>query len=182
MFRSLNYKFFILLSFFIFTNGCQPCFAQEKPNYVTFDEILNNLNLSSKTKKSNAEINRQIIEQIIEKKVDFILTKEDEEKLRKVGGNKTLFETINVNIPQDVKKKRLLEQEMQVVYKKFTDNYDGQTSVQRKIAIEAAKVFLQKYSDNPDVKEIIEYFKKYIPQAERLIRQMENYEKNTSRT
>lgn len=156
MMRNITYKFF-LLGFFLFIIGCQTSLAQEKPNYVNFDEVMGNLTFSSRIDKTTAEINQQIIIQIMERKVNFILSKEDEVKLKKAGGNKVLIKTINENISEELK-------EQIILYKKFTDNYNGQTSIQRKIALEAAREFLQKYSDNsePQVKEILKYLKEYI--------------------
>lgn len=164
MLGNLHYKSVLLIGFFIFISGCQICFGQEKPNYVTFDEVLNKLTFSSKVDKLISEINQKLIEQILERKVDFILTEENEIKLKKAGANKLLFEAINKHILEDVKKKRLLEQERTVAYEKFFIISEGESI---KSKIEAAREFLEKYSDDPEVKEVIEYLKEYLARNEK---------------
>jgi len=61
--------------------------------------------------------------------------------------------------------------------KKYTDNYSG-TPTQVKIALEAAKEFVKKYSDDEYVKEIVDYLKKIIPVLEETIEKYDDVTKN----
>lgn len=55
------------------------------------------------------------------------------------------------------------------MYKKFTDNYAAKNPEQLKIALDAAKEFIKKYSQVEEDKNIIEYLKKWIPATEKQI-------------
>jgi len=57
----------------------------------------------------------------------------------------------------------------QATYKKFTDNFD-KTIPQRKIAVEAAKEYIEKYGACPDDKAQVDYLKNYIPTTEQAIK------------
>ena len=60
----------------------------------------------------------------------------------------------------------------QAVYKKFTDNFD-KAIPQRKIAVEAAKEYIEKYGACPDDKPQVDYLKNYIPTTEKIISEVE---------
>lgn len=57
--------------------------------------------------------------------------------------------------------------EKEAIYKKFTDNFNGKTVEQRKIAIEAGKEYLQKYEADND--EVVAYIKRVLPKVEKSI-------------
>ncbi|HEX8286536.1 MAG TPA: hypothetical protein VF556_00985 [Pyrinomonadaceae bacterium] len=57
----------------------------------------------------------------------------------------------------------------QAVYKRFTDNFD-KAIPQRKIAVEAAKEYIEKYGACADAKAQVDYLKGYIPPTEKLIK------------
>jgi hypothetical protein len=61
----------------------------------------------------------------------------------------------------------------QAKYKEFTDNYDKPTVEARKVALNAAKGYIEKYGACPDAKQQVDYFKTYIPTAETQIKDME---------
>jgi hypothetical protein len=52
-------------------------------------------------------------------------------------------------------------------YEEFTKNYAGKTSVERKAALNAAKEYVEKYGACVNDKQQIDYFKEYIPKAEK---------------
>lgn len=56
----------------------------------------------------------------------------------------------------------------QALYAKFTINFD-KTIELRKVALNAAKEYLEKYGSCPDDKQQVDYFKTYIPAAEKQI-------------
>ncbi len=52
-------------------------------------------------------------------------------------------------------------------YEEFTKNYAGATSGERKVALNAAKSYVEKYGSCPTDKDQIAYFNTYIPDAEK---------------
>lgn len=61
----------------------------------------------------------------------------------------------------------------QAKYKEFTDNYQATTVAGRKLALNAAKEYVEKYGACPDAKTQVDYFKPYIPTAEEQIKVMQ---------
>ena len=116
---------------------------------------------TSRISKSTEEINEQLVKDIKERKVNFILSYEDEESLKKTGASEALIKVIRENLPKEIERKIIL-------YKKYTDNYDGNVS-QKRIAIDAAKEYIKRYGENEEDKEIIDYLKKTIPILENQI-------------
>ncbi|MDQ3131588.1 MAG: hypothetical protein M3Q99_12615 [Acidobacteriota bacterium] len=70
-------------------------------------------------------------------------------------------DTLAQNVCDDVDGK-------QATYKKFTDNFDKAVA-QRKLAVEAAKEYIEKYGACADDKAQVDYLKNYIPETEKLI-------------
>lgn len=152
----------ISIGLFAFLLFQQETVGQEKAA-LNLNEILSKLTFTSRINNKESEINEKLITAVRERKVNFILTSEDEKSLRKAGGNDLLIKTIRENLPEKL-------EEQIILYKKFTDNYNGKTVENRRIALEAAKEFVKKYSDDESVKEIVKYFTAYIPKFEKIIR------------
>lgn len=64
----------------------------------------------------------------------------------------------------------------QAKYAEFTKNYAGKTSAERKIALNAAKDYVEKYGACADAKQQIDYFKGYIPDAEKALAELVKFE------
>jgi hypothetical protein len=96
------------------------------------------------------------------------LTLKNKNSLRKVGGSDFLIKVIGENSPKYIKEKAIL-------YRKFTDNYDG-TIAQRQIALEAAKEFIFRYNNDQELdnKTIINYFRDVIPVFQRMMTKYED--------
>lgn len=60
----------------------------------------------------------------------------------------------------------------EAIYNKYMENYKGDIQ-QRKVAVEAAKEYIQKYKDSPADEEQIKYFTDAIPQLEKGIKDTE---------
>jgi len=151
----------IFTSLFVFLIGRQQVQAQQE-KHLNLNDIRETLVFRSGVSKTTEEINEQLITDIRKRGVDFMLSTEDEGALKKAGGSDLLIKSIRENLP-----KRL---EKNILYRKFLTNYDG-TIKQMKIAVEAAKEYVRKFSDDDDkdVKEIIDYFKAVIPELEKAI-------------
>ena len=151
----------ICMGLFVFLNT-QQVQCQQKMKYVTACIIFDNLVFGSRFNKSVGEINTWLIEQIQKRKVDFSLRPEEEKSLKRIGASDSLIKAIRENFSKELQEKTNL-------YKKFTDNYNGKTTEQKKIALDAAKEFIEKYADDEESKDIIEYLKKFIPYMEKKI-------------
>jgi len=76
----------IFISLFVFLIGQQQVQAQTE-KALNFNEILSTLKSTSGIKKSTDEINEQLITDIRKRKVNFTLTHEKRDSLKKAGGN-----------------------------------------------------------------------------------------------
>jgi hypothetical protein len=151
---------FILIGLFVFANQ-QQVLGQEGKNSLNINDVLVKLVFNTRFNKSIEDINKQLIKDIQERKVDFRLSLEDEKSLKKIGASDSLIKAIRENFSK-------ILQEQIILYKKFTDNYNGDFE-QKKIALEAAKEFVKRYSYEAKFKDIIEYFKSNIPAFEKYL-------------
>ncbi len=144
----------IFISLFVFLIGQQV--QAQRENHLNFNDIRETLVSKSRNSKTTEEINEQLITDIRKRGVDFMLSTEGEDALKKAGGSDLLIKSIRENLPKKLEKS--------ILYGKFLNNYD-RTTKQMKIAVEAAKEYVKKFSDDDDkdVKEIIDYS----PYAER---------------
>lgn len=94
--RTFIGKFVVCFSLFIL--AFQNVSAQEKP--LTLNDILVKLTFTSRIDKSVEQINAKLIKEIKERKVGFELTADDEQKIKKRGGNLALIKAINANFVQ----------------------------------------------------------------------------------
>lgn len=151
----------ILIVLFGFIN-IQQVQGQQKIKYLSACNIFDNLVFGLRFNTSIDQINKSLIKEIQERGVDFTLMSEEEEKsFKKLGASDLLIKAIRENFSKTI-------QERINLYKKFTDNYNG-TLDQKKIALEAAKEFVEKYADDADSKDIIEYFRSNIPAMEKYL-------------
>ncbi len=139
-------------------------------NYISLDEIESKLANISKANKSLQKIDKELIEEIHNRKVSFILSSEDYEKLSQLGATELLTQAINDNTSEKI---AYLLKESKSIYQTYIDNYKGNIE-QRKIAIEAGKEFIELFSDVAAFKPQIDYLKKAIPKLEDWIKQSEN--------
>jgi len=108
---------FIFVGLFVFLIGQQEISGQQKKE-VNLNDILSKLTFTSSISKKKPEINEQSIADILERKVNFILSLEDEQSVKKAGGSELLIKTIRENLPKKIEEKILL-------YNKFVINYNG---------------------------------------------------------
>lgn len=155
-------KTLIILFVLIGFTNTQQVYGQQKLKWVSACNIFDNLVFGLRFNSSINEANRLLIKQIQERGVNFKLELEEEKSFRKIGASDLLIKAIRENFSKEF--------QYQIdLYKKFTDNYAGKTIEQKKIAIDAGKEFIEKFGDEEDNKDIIEYLKKVIPELERRI-------------
>ena len=88
----------IFIALFVFLNALQ---LQAQENNVNLNYIFSKL--TSQTSKSSEEINTELIKEISSRKVNFVLTSENEETLKKLGATGLLIGTIDENASEKVR-------------------------------------------------------------------------------
>lgn len=149
----------IFIGLFVFLINQQQIQGQQEIKYVSACKVFDNLVFGLRFNKSVDEINKVLIKQIQEYGVDFTLSSDEEKSFKKIGASDLLIKAIRENFSTKLREKIDL-------YKKFTDNYAGNLK-QKKIALDAAKEYVKKYSDEAEDKMIIDYLKQFIPDMER---------------
>lgn len=178
--KNYSHKLFFIVSFIV-SFIPQTVFNQDRANYINLNYILVKLTFTSRINHSNEEINLQLIKEIRERKVDFILTSENEKQIKEAHGTDNLIKEINANLPKDIeinlkhlsaKEKYFADAES--LYQRFLENRRGPELEKIKIAIEAGEEFIKIYGDEgkikeeyrevfqEDFKEIIDYVKKQL--------------------
>ncbi len=158
--------FIVLIGSFI----TQQVYGQQKVKYVTSCQIFDNLVFGLRFNNDIDKINKWLITQIQERGVDFKLeSREEENSLKKIGATSELIKAIRENYSKYLKESSKELEEKINLYKKFTDNYASKSPEQLQIAIDAAKIYIKRYSESEEDKEIIEYLKNIIPKMEEQI-------------
>lgn len=158
-------KFVICLSLFVVV--FQNASAQEAP--LTLNDILVKLTFTSRVDKTAAQINAALIEQINERKVGFELTADDEQKIKKRGGNPALIKAVKANF-LETRSPEMIEQVK--LYENFIACYPKTDLESRKLCLEIAKEFVKNRTSDSEVKAQIDYFKEYLLIAEKMIAEM----------
>lgn len=144
--------------------GQQVSVQQNQP--LNFWDIRKTLVFRSQQRESDAEINERLVRIVRQRKVNFLLSDDEEKSLKKAGDSDLLIETIRESLPKNL-------EELLVLYNKYVENYKGDLK-QQKTAIEAAKEFVEKYKadkeskygNEKELKQIFEYFKETIQSLE----------------
>ena len=170
-------KIAFILGLIVFIISQSQIYGQEKPNYINLNYILVKLTFTSRISHSTQEINEQLIKDIRERQVDFILSSENEKWVKDSGGSDLLITEIRANLPKNIEEKLHFWNEADALYQKYRDNYQGDFK-QKNIALEAAREFIKRYGDEKNIKEefreeftadykaIITYLKSMIPKLE----------------
>ena len=154
----------IFISLCVFLIGQQQVQAQTEKT-LNFNEILSALKSTSRINKSIKEVNEKLITDVVNRGVSFELTLKNKNSLRNNGSSDLLIKVISEYSPNYLKDKTIL-------YQKYVDNYNG-TVKQKRIAVEVAREFIKRYSNDVGDKEVIKYFKTAIPDLEKLIATIE---------
>ena len=148
-------KITAILIFFLGFIFNQQTHGQEKPNYLNFNEIITKLNSASNDEKSLKAINEQLIIDVQKRKVDFILSSEDEMSLRREGANDLLIQTIVENTTEATRQK--LKQDLYKIFGTTEDKRD---------TLKLSKKFIRYFGKSEEDKEVISYLTKVVPNLE----------------
>ncbi|MEZ5429032.1 MAG: hypothetical protein R2747_22490 [Pyrinomonadaceae bacterium] len=149
---------FIGLCIFLFA---QPDFAQKKPVPVDLSYVLSKL--SSDKSRPAEKINQKLIAEIRKRKVDFALDPEDEETIKKTGGNDLLIQTIDENASEKVK-----EHLRNAMYDPSCGDKKRDPQCTESL-LKIGKQFIRVFANDPDYEAQVQYLKHSIPRMEEKI-------------
>lgn len=159
IFSRTTIKFSVFLSLFLFSG--QAISAQvKKCKQITFYYMFTKLKSASDEVDSKEKTVKKLKSEIKKRKVFADLSFIDEQLLKSVGANDSLFKTIRENLAEP-------SEEESELYNLFLDNYKASNVEQTVKALEAAKEYVRKFGDDSCDTKLIEYFKEAIPFLEK---------------
>jgi len=157
---------------------------------LELQEILSKLTFTSRINHSFEELNEQLVVAVRNRGVNFIVSDENRQAIRKAGGNDALIKAIDIAPKPKMKaeispgispeESRRLDEEnrlYQIVLKNFRSR-DPET-LQK--AIDAAKEFLRRFGDDPRAKPQVDWMRPKIPIWENLVQRMRPGQYNSCR-
>lgn len=157
----------------------QTVLSSQCPERISHNDIL--AKLTSSKAKSLAQLNEELINEVLQRKVDFELTENKEKSLRFFGANDLLIKTIRENRLE----KSELEEDSKKLYEMFINSEKKPDSEEINRILEFSKIYVNKYEHYECEKEIVRYLKESIPVLEKqlslLISNKERIEKNNEK-
>ena len=145
--------------------------AQEKP--VTKREVSVSLRLAPDSPEGIEDTNKELIEQIKERGVDFALSFEEEWSLQLQDASDELIETIRKALTPQERERRLKRTEQLGFYNMFLNNYARPDLTSKRIAVIAGREFVQRYKGDAEAAEKVRLVEQNLPSLERSIRGMD---------
>ncbi len=127
---------------------------------ISVSYILSKFIFTSRITKPAEPINEKLVEEIIERKVNFRLDAENKKSLKEAGASDLLLKTISENYQPGS------EIEAERLYHIYMNNYQSNKIENLKMAIDAAKEFVKKFEKDGCYAEQVKYFKDAIPMLE----------------
>ena len=168
---SRKYKpiaFFVFAVLFAIVFNAAAISAQTKKPFADSGEILAEFTFTSSISKSKEQINKELIEAVKTRGVEFVLLEEDEVSLRKAGANDLLIKAIFDNLTAEFEKNF-----KENLYSKFISDRSGDRLEIRKDQVNAAKMFLRLYGNSKEEKVLVDYFRENLPILEKQIAEFE---------
>jgi hypothetical protein len=156
--RSLSTLFLILLGFTACLHAQSQSSSPQKTTEISYDEILKRLQL--RDQKSTLEINNELIDAVHKQGIWFVLTKDLKKELVSAGASKGLIQAIDNALSKATRQKIL---EILRLWTIILENHSLHNDAGTARFIEAGKEFLNKFSDEPRVKEQVEWLRKELP-------------------
>ena len=141
--------------------------GSDKP--VTKREVRVTLRLAPETLEGIEAANKELIEKIRERSVDFALTREEEWSLSLQDASDELIQTIHDALPPEERERLLKRVQQDGLYLTFLANQSRPDANSRLIAVAAGKEFLQRYRNDGTVRDKIALLEKAVPALERSI-------------
>lgn len=130
-------------------------------NFLLFDDVMDKFRFPRGL--SAAQINEQLIPEILKNKAGFDLNVDREKQLRLAGANDLLIKTIGENLLPENQREAIRLYRIYQTHYEFTD----ETNV--KIAINAANNFIAKFGNDECYQDQIEYLRNAVPLLEKIL-------------
>jgi hypothetical protein len=170
----------LFLLFVSVTAGVDAQTAAVKP--LTKSEVFSALEAANASEELIAKTNEDLIEEIAERGVDFVLTPDEEWSLQLRDASDKLLAAIRDAIDPKEREFRINVQRQQRLYNNFAQNFNGVDLASRQTALLAAREFLGLYANDPNVAEIITFMQKNIPRLQQSVAMLQQREAAMERT
>ncbi len=158
-------------------------FAQkDDENPVTIQQIRWALNHTPEVPEQIQKTNQELIEAVRRRGVNFVLSAEEEWALSLRNASDELVETIRTATPAEERGRLLMIREQKGLYDTFVNNYSRNDVSSKRIAVDAGKEFVRRYSNDANVAEIVAFLKRAVPALERMLRYLDRQPRGRPRT
>lgn len=143
---------------------------------VSKHEVFTALEAAKDSDELIIRTNDELLAAIEERGVDFVLTPEEEWQLEMRDASDELLEAIRNAIDPVERELRIKTDRQQRLYTTFATNYNASDLAGRSAAVAAAREFLQEFSGDANVAEIVSFMQRNLPRLEQGVRMMEQRE------
>lgn len=150
----------------ICVTGQKSADAPKQKERVSKKEVLASFLFTSRITKPSETVNKELIAEIAERKVDFVLDDLLSERIRKAGGSEELLTAIDKSL-SDVEKVRL--KDIIRLDALIRENYNGKTVEKIQITIKAGYEFIDKFADEPGYEDMVNWLKDNLPRLKHRI-------------
>lgn len=144
---------------------------QERP--LTRREVRRWLTVTQHDAELSAQANQELIELIQRRGVEFALSREEEWAFKLLEATDELLEAIRDGMPDGQRRAILDVSVKKDLYTTFTSNFSRSDLFSRKTAYEAGKEFVERFRNDPSVKDQVNFITRLLPQLERTIKALE---------
>jgi len=166
--------FRILLNLFLLLGVAAVAQAQLKANGpVTLAELRSILSRAEKSADLIAPTNKELIDAVEARGVDFVLTPEEEWALRLREASDDLIAALRSAFDPAEREFRLRVAKQQDLYNTFVSNFNSSDLSAKTAALNAARDFVADYADDSNVTQIVAYMRRTLPSLERSVQIMQ---------
>jgi len=166
--------FRILLNLFLLLGVAAAAQAQLKANGpVTLAELRSILSRAEKSADLIAPTNKELIDAVEARGVDFVLTPEEEWALRLREASDDLIAALRSAFDPAEREFRLRVAKQQDLYNTFVSNFNSSDLSAKTAALNAARDFVADYADDSNVTQIVAYMRRTLPSLERSVQIMQ---------
>lgn len=153
--------------------------ATGKP--LTKSEIFIALEAARSSDELVRSTNNELIEEIAERGIDFVLTPEEEWSLQLRDASDELLAAIRVAVNPAEREFRLNVRRQQNLYSTFAASFAREDLASRQTALSAAREFLQLYSTDPNVAEIVTFMQRNMSRMQQNVAMLQQRQEATER-
>jgi hypothetical protein len=163
-----------LLNLFLLLGVAAVAQAQLKANGpVTLAELRSILSRAEKSADLIAPTNKELIDAVEARGVDFVLTPEEEWALRLREASDDLIAALRSAFDPAEREFRLRVAKQQDLYNTFVSNFNSSDLSAKTAALNAARDFVADYADDSNVTLIVAYMRRTLPSLERSVQIMQ---------